>query len=198
MVARDLLGRRLVRLHRGRRLAGSIVETEAYIGAGDTACHGRSGPTARNQVLFQEPGRAYVYFTYGMHHLVNLVTERVDFPAAVLIRALEPEEGMETMARLRAARVRGGPARRSDRSPAWLTGGPARLCQALAIDLSLNGEDTVKGRRLFVEEGTPARASCIRQAARVGVSYAEDRDRNAPWRFYLRDSAFVSCRPAGA
>jgi DNA-3-methyladenine glycosylase len=188
-VARDLLGRRLVRVRRGRRLAGRIVEVEAYIGPEDTACHGRSGPTARNRVLFGEPGQAYVYFTYGMHHLLNLVTERKGFPSAVLLRALEAEEGVAAMTRLR--RRRGGSP--SGDGP-WLAGGPARLCQALDVDLALNGTDVSRDGSLFVEEGSPVRDAQVARAARIGIDYAEPRDRRAPWRLAVRDSPCLSRR----
>src|SRR3954447_21846999 len=123
-VARQLLGQRLVRTLDGVRLAGRIIETEAYIDQTDLACHARFGRTPRSQVMFGPPGHAYVYFTYGMHWMLNIVTEPVDFPAAVLIRALWPEEGLEVM---QARRGRAEP-------PARLTGGPAKLAQALGID----------------------------------------------------------------
>ena len=100
-VARDLLGRRLVRLRDGERLSGTIVEVEAYIGEGDSACHASRGPTRRNASMYGPPGHAYVYMIYGMYHCLNLVTERDGFAAAVLIRALEPIEGLETMQKLR-------------------------------------------------------------------------------------------------
>ena len=100
-VARALLGQRLVRETDGRRLGGLIVETEAYIGFDDTACHASKGRTSRTEVMFGPPGQTYVYLIYGMYHMLNLVTEPVDFPAAVLIRAIEPLEGIELMQRHR-------------------------------------------------------------------------------------------------
>jgi DNA-3-methyladenine glycosylase len=202
-VARDLIGRRLVRIRRGRRLSGRIVEVEAYIGPADTACHGRAGLTGRNRVLFGPPGLAYVYFTYGMHHLLNLVTEAEGFPSAVLLRALEPEEGVGGMERLRetrpAAAGRGsGPGsgaqgRATDRRPAnWVAGGPARLCRALDVDLRLNGDDVVDGNHLFVEEGVPVKAAEVSRTPRIGIGYAKARDRQAPWRFLARGSPYIS------
>jgi DNA-3-methyladenine glycosylase len=188
-VARDLIGRRLVRLRRGRRLSGRIVEVEAYIGSGDTACHGRSGLTHRNRSLFAGPGRAYVYFTYGMHHLLNVVTEAPGFPAAVLLRAVEPEEGLAAMTRLRAGGTAAG------RRPGnWLTGGPARLCRALDVDLRLDGADVVASPSLRVEAGEPVAAGRVQAGPRIGIEYAAPRDRRAPWRFVLADSPFLSRR----
>jgi DNA-3-methyladenine glycosylase len=119
LVAHELLGQRLVRIDRGRRLSGWIIEAEAYIGQADLACHAHSGRTERNRVMWGEPGHAYVYFTYGMHWCLNVVTESTGRPAAVLLRALAPSEGLATMRRRRAlhAGTRSGealPARHRD------------------------------------------------------------------------------------
>ncbi|HLE13386.1 MAG TPA: DNA-3-methyladenine glycosylase, partial [Anaerolineales bacterium] len=127
-VARALLGTRLVRLGNGRRIAGLIVEAEAYRGEQDLGCHARAGLTPRTRLMFGDPGHAYVYFTYGKHWMLNFVTEAQGFPAAVLVRALLPVEGLDLI----AARRDGQPAER------W-TDGPAKICQALAIDGRLNG-----------------------------------------------------------
>ncbi len=180
-VARELIGQLLVRVCQGRRLSGMIVEAEAYIGAGDSACHAWRGRTTRNAVMFGAPGHAYVYFTYGMHWMLNLVTEREDFPAAVLIRALEPVEGLEAM---RAWR-RGRPDRE-------LTSGPAKLCAALSIDRALNGADVVEGEALFLEGYWNFSPAQLGRGARVGIDYAKPRDRTAPWRFWLKGSPYVS------
>lgn len=189
-VARDLLGMHLVRVCRGRRQSGRIVEVEAYVGAEDSACHGRMGITRRNRVLFGTPGLAYVYFSYGMHHLLNLVTETPGVPSAVLLRALEPVDGLATMTRRRRrlgrGRAPGTPA------PAWLAGGPARLCQAMAVDLILNGVDTPVSQTLFVEEGEPVGESAVARTPRIGIGYANARDRTAPWRLMVRDSPCLS------
>jgi DNA-3-methyladenine glycosylase len=193
-VARDLVGRRLVRIRRGRRLAGRIVEVEAYIGAADTACHGSKGITTRNRVLFGPPGRAYVYFSYGLHHLLNCVTGEEGFPAAVLLRALEPEEGLKTMTHLRGGTPRGG-GRPAERPPFWLAGGPARLCQALDINLRLNGVDLALHDGLWVEEGKPPVRRAIVATPRIGIDYADARDRLAPWRFVEKASPCLSRRP---
>ena len=192
-VARDLLGRRLVRVHRARRLSGRIVEVEAYVGADDSACHGRSGVTARNRVLFGPAGVIYVYFSYGLHHLVNLVTEEEGFPAAVLIRALEPEEGIPAMVRHRCGtgRQRRPPA---NLNGPWVAGGPARLCQALQVDLRLNGADITAQEKIFIEKGVPVAPDAIQATPRVGIDYAGPRDRKALWRFVQRHHPCLSRR----
>src|SRR5512144_980645 len=125
-VARDLIGARLVRIQDGIKLVGWITETEAYISGKDLACHAKAGLTARTAVMFGEPGHAYVYFTYGNHWMLNVVTEREGFPAAVLIRAIQPIEGIDVMLERRNGRD---------------TFGPGKLCQAMGIGKSENGAD---------------------------------------------------------
>ncbi len=185
IVARELLGARLVRLLDGQRLSGVIVECEAYVGHGDTASHASRGRTPRNEVMFGPPGRAYVYFTYGMHWMLNVVTEEEGFPAAILIRALEPVEGLEVMRRLRQADRR----RLRDRD---LTSGPARLTQAMAIDKRFNGADLVHGDELWLERGRKVPDEEVARGPRIGIHYADERDRQAPWRFWVRSSRYVS------
>ncbi|NPV66177.1 MAG: DNA-3-methyladenine glycosylase [Anaerolineae bacterium] len=180
-VARDLLGCVLVRQLNGERLAGRIVEVEAYIGQDDGACHARFGRTGRNAVMFGPPGHAYIYFTYGMHWLLNVVTEGIGQPAAVLIRALEPLEGLARIAALRAGRPR----------QEW-TSGPARLTRALAIDGTLNGVDLTTTGPLVIETGQTPPEAAIRTGPRVGIAYAPEPWRSRPWRFWLADSADVS------
>ncbi len=172
-VARALLGQRLVRLRGEERLAGLIVEAEAYIGQEDMACHAHSGLTPRNAALFGPPGHAYVYFTYGMHWLLNFVTEAEGRPAAVLVRALVPVSGVATMHRLR----RGQPDR-------ILTDGPAKLTQALDIDGAFNGYDVCAAEaRLFVEAAPAAPESVVTYRPRVGVNYAPEPWKSKPWNF---------------
>ena len=180
VVARQLLGQRLVRLLEGERLSGRIVEVEAYVGETDRACHAACGRTARNAVMYGPPGHAYVYFIYGMHHCLNVVTADEGFPAAVLIRALEPVEGLETMRRLR----RGRPDRE-------LTNGPAKLCQALAIDRTFNGLDLCADDPLFIEAGPPVDDADVETGPRVGVR-GDEAALTAPWRFFVRGNPFVS------
>jgi DNA-3-methyladenine glycosylase len=202
-VARALLGQRLVRVVDGRRTSGVVVETEAYIGEEDLACHASAGRTNRTQVMFGPAGHAYVYFVYGMHHCLNIVTEKEGFPAAVLIRALAPAEGIELMAarrdlseRLEVEIGRGGPipgpVHRS------LLRGPGRLCQAMAIDRTLNGESLL-GDRLFIERTTDRAgmaADRIIATPRIGVDYAGPW-RDKPWRFVFAGSPWVSAAREG-
>ncbi len=173
-VARDLLGRRLVRRLDGERLSGLIVETEAYVGEADTACHASRGCTPRTQVMYGPPGHFYVYLIYGMYNMLNLVTAAPGRPEAVLVRALWPEEGLARMQALRGGRISG---RR-------LTDGPGKLCQALAIDRSFNGL-AVEGGDLWLEEGRPVPDAAVRTGPRVGIDYASEEDRRRPWRFLV-------------
>ena len=181
-VARELLGQRLVRVLDGQRLSGRIVETEAYIGQGDAACHASHGRTPRNAMLWGAPGYAYVYFVYGMYCCFNAVTEPEGFPAAVLVRALQPLEGLDAM---RLAR-RG-------RGDVELANGPGKLCLALAIGRDLNGTDLVGGSELWVEEDDPVPDSWVSTGTRVGVR-GDERALTVPWRFWVRDSPYVSRR----
>src|SRR3989442_13774861 len=130
-VASDLLGKVLVRRLRRREMAGKIVETEAYVGPHDLACHASKGHTPRTAVMFGEPGHAYIYMIYGFHFCLNVVTEPAGYPAAVLIRAVEPLENVELMPRF-CTKSQNGVAR---------INGPLKLCKAMSIDKTLNGED---------------------------------------------------------
>jgi len=170
-VARQLLGQRLVRVLDGQRLSGRIVEVEAYVGEEDAACHASVGRTQRTEVMYGPPGRVYVYFVYGMHHCLNVVTEREGFPAAVLVRGIEPGEGLEVMR-----------ANRPGRPDAELTNGPAKLCQALGIDRRLNGVDLCANDELFLEEGEPVCGVEVMATPRIGVR-GDEPALNAPWRF---------------
>ncbi len=163
-VARSLLGKYLVRKNGRKVLAGRIVEVEAYIGTEDRACHASKGRTARTQVMFGPSGVSYVYLIYGMYHCFNIVTERVGFPSAVLVRAVE---GIETQK---------------------LIDGPGRVCRFLAIDRRLNRWDLTAGEVLWVEDrGERMASSAITTGRRIGVNYAGVWARK-PWRFRLRQS----------
>jgi DNA-3-methyladenine glycosylase len=181
-VARELLNQRLVRAFEGHRLSGRIVEVEAYVGMEDAASHARFGETERNAAMFGPPGHAYVYLIYGIHHCLNLVTQERGFPAAILIRALEPIEGLEIQQRLR------GP----ERPFKDLTRGPGRLCQALAIDRSFDARDLCTPESpLWVEKEPGAPPEVIAQSPRIGVT-GDEEARSIPWRFYIQDSPWVS------
>ena len=182
-VARELLGQRLVREIGGQRLSALIVETEAYIGPTDTACHASKGRTPRTEVMFGPPGRAYVYLVYGMHSMLNLVTEAEDFPAAVLIRAVVPVEGIDIMQVNRHLK---------NPRPENLTNGPGKLSQALAIDRTLNNWDVTLGQRLWIEHSESSTDDLIVTGPRIGIDYAEPKDRAAPWRFWIEGNGFVS------
>ncbi len=189
-VARELLGQRLVRELDGQRLSGLIVETEAYIGPDDSASHAYLNRNAgRAQVMFGPPGRTYVYFIYGMYYMLNLVTEPEGFPAAVLIRAIEPQEGIERMQTNRQPHHR--PLRIASLSPR-LTNGPAKLCQALHIDKRLNHWDVTQGQTLWLELAEPVPDSAVTTGPRLGIDYAQSKDRVALWRFWVQGNRFVS------
>jgi DNA-3-methyladenine glycosylase len=185
-VARALLGQRLVREIDGQRLSGRIVETEAYIGPDDTANHASKGRTARTEIMFGPPGYIYVYFIYGMHSMLNFTTEGVGFPAAVLIRAIEPLTGRALM-QLHRQKANSPPLK-----PANLANGPGKLCQALRIDKSLNQLAVTTGQELWVEADENLPDATIVVGPRIGVGYAQPKDQVAPWRFWVRDSRFVS------
>ena len=187
IVARDLLGMLLVRvLDDETRLSGRIVETEAYR-PGDAAAHAYRGQTPRNAPMFMRPGTAYVYFTYGMHYCFNVVTEATGVPAAVLVRAVEPVEGLEIM---RLNRTRTGSATPPpDRD---LCRGPARLCQALQIDRAFTGYDMLqRGSRLFMERGRPVGDKQVQVSPRIGVT-GDEMAVKIEWRWLVKGSPFVS------
>jgi DNA-3-methyladenine glycosylase len=175
-VARELLGMRLVREQNGVRVSGIITETEAYRGTEDLGCHAHAGKTRRNEVMFGPPGVAYVYFTYGMHWCLNFVTGSYGFPAAVLIRAVEPLEGLELIATRRGERKR----------EIWCDG-PAKLSQAFGINGSQNGVSVCSRESgLFVEEGEHAREESILATPRIGLNNVPEPWRSIKWRFTTR------------
>jgi DNA-3-methyladenine glycosylase len=187
-VARELLGKFLVHRTAAGETAGMIVEAEAYIGEADPACHAAPGPTRRNEPLYGTPGCAYVYLNYGIHYLVNAVTEPAGSPAAVLLRALEPADGVELMRRRRAR----GTGRPASALPAHdLCRGPGNLTRAMGISLRTNCEDLV-GRCLFIEDRgvCPAR---IAWSPRIGITVGAD----MPWRCYVVGNPCVSGRRNG-
>lgn len=181
-VARDLLGREIVRKAGGRWLRARIVETEAYMADGDPAAHSSRGPTPRAKVMFGPPGTIYVYFIYGNYFLLNFVTEKEGTAGAVLIRAVEPLEGIETMARRRGLKV-DTPSRLRQ-----LTSGPGKLVIALGIDGSLNGKPLGLPHLAVTEGKRPAAKKDVVVTTRVGISSGED----LALRFYEKGNPFVS------
>jgi DNA-3-methyladenine glycosylase len=181
-VARKLLGKLVLRRIGNCIVGGPIVEVEAYKGKEDAASHAFRGMTQRNAVMFGEPGRAYVYFTYGMYYCLNFVTEPEGQPGAVLIRALEPMFGIPIMMENRKVT-----------SIYDLTSGPGKLTKALGIDLTFNGVDLTNRAKLFVADGLKegnGGAFAIERSTRVGVRSAKDKE----WRFYVKGSPFLSQR----
>jgi len=182
-VARELLGKRLVvPSSEGGRVSGRVVEVEAYLGAEDRAAHSYGGRrTRRTETMFGVGGRAYVFFVYGMHHQFNVVTGPEGLPHAVLVRAVEPEEGVELMRERRPVS--------KDRE---LTSGPGKLCRAFGIDLSFDGEDLTTGGRVWLEEtGVKFEPEQIATGPRIGVAYAAA-DALKPWRFWVKENEYVS------
>lgn len=172
-VARELLGARLVHISRGKKLVGFITETEGYIGEEDLACHAKAGYTKRTAPMYGPPGHAYVYFTYGNHWMLNAVTEREGFPAAVLIRAIQPIEGVELMMKRRQGRD---------------TFGPGKLTQALGITISQNYADlTDPASGLWIEAGVKVPDKSVTIGARVGLNTTPEPWFSKPWRFLVKE-----------
>lgn len=186
-VAKELLGKRLVRLIDGVRLSGRIVEAEAYCDSVelDLACHGarnKGRPTRRTAVMFGAPGHVYVYFTYGMHWMLNIVTGQEGQSNAVLIRAIEPEEGEREMV-----------ARRAGRPRSELTNGPAKLAQALGIDGNMNGADLCDlDGSTWLEDVGPQADLRIASGPRIGLGNTAEPWHSMPWRFWIAGNPFVS------
>jgi DNA-3-methyladenine glycosylase len=179
LVAKELLGKVLVRRLDRRRLSGMIVEVEAYVGPHDLACHASKGRTPRTEIMFGPAGMAYVYMIYGFYFCLNAVTEAEGHAAAVLIRAVEPIENVALMRTLRNNVER----------DIDIASGPGKLCRAMSIDKQLNGED-LTGRVLWIEDRN-LKPGSIRSSPRVGVDYAGEY-KDKPWRFYVDGNPHVS------
>jgi DNA-3-methyladenine glycosylase len=182
-IARTLIGARLVRELDGERLSGTIVETEAYTGLDDLASHGRVGKTERNMPMWEEPGHAYLYLIYGMYWLLNIAVEPAGQPAAVLIRGIEPVEGLATMQRLR------GPRRER-----YLTSGPGRLTIALSLTGDMNRADmTTADSGLWIEHDQAFEDTEVESGPRIGLGKnVPEPWLSMPWRWWLRGNMFVS------
>lgn len=176
-VARELLGARLVHVEDGRRLAGIITETEAYCGEQDLGCHAKAGRTARTEVMYGPAGHAYVYFTYGMHWLFNVVTRVEGEPEAVLVRAIAPIEGLDVIEQ-----------RRGHQPGHLWTNGPAKLTQALGIDGRHNRLDlTASEAEIFIERGEAIPDSQVTIGPRVGLNTVPEPWKSKPWRYLVVD-----------
>lgn len=180
-VAQDLLGKRLVREAGGRRISGVITETEAYRGENDLACHARFGRTPRTEIMYGSPGYTYIYFIYGIHWLLNFVTERVGFPGAVLIRSLQITEGQDLVA-----------GRRKNHPPNSWTNGPAKICQALDLDGKQNGLDVCGTDAIvYLEEGRKVTPGLIQSFPRVGLKAVPDPWKSIAWRFVVNYQCLI-------
>ena len=175
VVAKALIGKEFILSRGGRSLSGRIVETEAYIGENDPACHARYGKTKRNAIMYGVGGFTYVYFVYGMHNMLTFVTEKANSPAAVLIRALEPLEGAEIMKALRKCENIG-----------QLTTGPGKLCQAFGITTKDTGVDLTGDIAYVIDSGY--RPQKIAHTSRIGIKDGQE----MLWRFYEAENKFVS------
>lgn len=175
-VAKSLLGKKIVRIHRNKILSGIIVETEAYTGNDDPSCHSFNGMTKRNEVMFNGGGFAYIYFIYGNYYCFNVTTSHKGAGHAVLIRGIEPIEGINEMK-----------LRRNQTNITELTNGPGKLCQSLAIDKTLNAIDVTNNDKIFITEGITKKFS-IGVSPRIGISKAE----NLLYRFFIIDNEFIT------
>lgn len=173
IVAREILGKRLIHLIGNQRVGGIIIEAEAYDGEQDLACHARVGRTERNKVMYFQGGHAYVYFTYGMHWMLNCVTGNIGYPSAVLIRAILPLEGIDFIKD-----------QRSNVPEKLWCNGPAKLTRALTISNVLNGSDLCDPKGLlFIENGEEISERMVKATPRVGIQSTPEPWLSKPWRF---------------
>jgi len=182
IVARELLGKIFVKSNGKEFLAGKIVEVEAYHGDKDEAAHSYGGITKRNEIMFQAGGYLYVYFTYGAHHCCNVVTGKSGQGTAVLIRAIEPISGFDTMIKNRFSRKL-----KNDKEILNLTSGPGKFCQAFKLDRSHSGTD-LTGKEIFIVEGEKIKSRDIGISKRIGITRSVD----LPWRFFIKDNPYLS------
>jgi DNA-3-methyladenine glycosylase len=182
-IAKELLGKYLIRKIRNQTLIGKIVEVEAYLGENYPASHAFNGRTRRNDVMFWRGGHLYVYFTYGMHFCANIVTEEEGKGRAVLLRAVEPIEGIEIMKRLRKMNRKKG----ASASEVNATNGPAKFCEAFDIKREQNGTDLL-GKEIYITQGENIPRSKIISSKRIGITNGSEKK----WRFYIKENPFVS------
>jgi len=190
VVAKDLLGKILVHEFNGEMLRGKIVETEAYIGSIDKACHAYGGKrTPRVETLYARPAVAYVYFIYGMYHCFNVITKEEGSPEGVLIRAIEPIDGIGVMANLRFKKDYNELTKAQIKN---LTTGPSKLCIAMNINKGNNKQDLCLGQ-LYIEESGEKEKITVVEVKRVGIEYAEEA-KDFLWRFYIKNNSWVSVK----
>ncbi|MCU0332267.1 MAG: DNA-3-methyladenine glycosylase [Ignavibacteriaceae bacterium] len=182
VVARELLGKVLVKSNGKENLAGKIVEVEAYHGDLDEAAHSYGGITERNEIMFEAGGYLYVYFTYGAHHCCNVVTGKKGQGTAVLIRAVEPVFGLERMIKNRFGRKL-----KNEKEIFNLTSGPGKVCQAFKLDRSHSGTD-LTGDKIFILDGVKIKSKDIGISKRIGITRSVD----LPWRFFIKDNPYLS------
>jgi len=178
-VAKDLLGKYIIRKFHSKSLIGKIVEVEAYLGSNDPASHAYRGRTQRNDVMFWKGGHLYVYFTYGMHFCANIVTEDEGKGRAVLVRAVEPIDGIDVMIKNREMRS-------ANKGIFNLSNGPAKFCEALNIKREQNGTDLL-GKEIYLTRGENISGSKIIMATRIGINNGTEKK----WRFYIKGNSFV-------
>jgi len=189
-VAKELLGKILVHEVNGVKLRGKIVETEAYIGSIDKACHAYGGKhTPRLTTLYGRPGIAYVYFIYGMYHCFNVITKEEGFPEGVLIRAIEPIDGLDVMSKLRFKKEYNEITKAQIKN---LTSGPSKLCIAMNINKENNKQDLCTSE-LYIEDPVEKEKVEIIEAKRIGIDYAEEA-KDFLWRFYIKNNIWVSVK----
>lgn len=187
-VSKELLGKYLVHQVNGKKLVGKIVEVEAYLGPEDKAAHSYNRhKSKRNEIMYGPAGFAYVFVIYGHNYCMNVVTEKEDIPQAVLIRALEPIEGIEEMAKLRFDKELD---ELDKRAKINLTNGPGKLCQAMAINKENNGDDLCSDA-FYIEEAEIVEDFEVVSTKRVNIDYAEEYI-DCPWRFYIKGNSYIS------
>ena len=189
VVARDLLGKYLVRKIGRKKLVGKIVETEAYIGPQDRAAHSYNGKiTKRNRAEYLEGGHIYIYLCYGIYWQFNITTSVTGKPECVLIRALEPIENLKTQNSNLKTKTQKSKLFNKNKN---IANGPGKLCRWMKLDKSFYGEDLVKSKRIWIEEGERIKPSQVVKAKRIGIDYAGEW-KDKLWRFYIKDNLFVS------
>lgn len=192
-IAKNLLGKTLVHKTEKALLAATIVETEAYL-PDDAACHASRGRTKRNSVMFDNPGTLYVYFTYGMYYCMNIVSEEKDIPAAILLRAAEPVQGIDIMYTNRQNRSN---SKKPIKKDIEISNGPAKLCMAFGIDTCFNGITLINNQRIFISNDSPEKIkpSQIQITSRIGISQGIE----LPYRFFIKNNRYVSKgKPSGS